>query len=241
MPKESQNTPLNQEHFAKGKYLRKRMDRWLEVTLPACVERDTALAVITQAESGIDFIKSVHQECGSHVSTVVAQNCGKWATEVIGEMSDIDRAKALLSSLVFGEYSGYKDWQGKFKKFEPLVFSAAHGLHIIRLEVTVAASSDWDDIHWDFCPPHHLWNAADQLGRAWFEAHKNLNTVSYSSIDNFIEEHVRGDPDLFKSIKRKMFKTVGTGKSKRLRHIMECAHIDWDLRSNRIVLLPISY
>jgi hypothetical protein len=213
------------------------MERWLEITLPKCVERDAAIAAIKDAESGIDFIRTVHQECGSQVSSVVAQNCGDWATEVIGEISEVDRAKALLASLVFGEYNGHKDWRGMTKKFEPLVFSAANGFYLIRLEVTLPKSCIWDDINWDFCPPHYLWNAAERLAELWKNAHKNLNAVSYSSIDHFIEDHVRDDPDLFKSIKRKMCKTVKVGKKEILKPVTEYAHIDWDLRSNKIVLI----
>ncbi len=234
MLKEKKATEIKQHHFAAGKYLRSRMEQWLLRTLPECNEKFAALEVIAKAKSGKSFIKAVHTECGQAVSSIVAQNCGSWATDLIDNLSEADHAKSLLLAMVFGEYKGEVDWKGKTRLFDPIVYAATRGFSTFNLEVDASVDFDTADTEVRFVPPHDLWTTADNLAKSWNESHKALKAVVYSSIDELIKDSLYEEKELHDALIGMMFTTKQGKKGVRYTIKIPFAYADWDVLNNRI-------
>ena len=185
---------LTQAQFAKGSFLRRRMELWLKKIFPPFPLKDDAIASIVDAPNGNRFIIEVSNHIGLEGATLIAENCGDWATEVLNSLTEIDKAKAILYSLSVPKLLSGSSIIGTTLRCEPIVFAASHCFNKMFLEISVDPwESDYKSIHPRFVQSASQWADYDRMISKWDKIHQGLNSPTQLDFSNCLKNFILED------------------------------------------------
>lgn len=204
------------------------MNDWLRLCL-SNQGVDDRLQVIQSAQTGHDFLDAIHQELGGSVASVIAQNCGEWATEYLAPKIKDSHAKNLLIDLVDGGFKGFYDkLHGRHMLYEPCVFALSNGIKVLSCEGTWDSLVDEQWLHCEFRPPSDIWSVTQKAGDKWLEGHSLAGVSSFTNFESAINTQLNSDIRFGSILKEKMKKVQAK------RH--QLFYVQWDISTNRVTI-----